>query len=142
MVRSRRFSARRGGRTRALRGAKKAGAYLALGIVLSNCSLWFAPDVRGGRDRDPARELLIVHGAAETLSSAELDEAGAIVGVDNDVIVLGNTPNAIIRCDTADELIVTLSGENAVLVLEETTWADCSSPGGTVSLGETGLEFQ
>ena len=28
------------------------------------------------------------------------------------------------------------------LVLEGTTWADFSSPGGTVRLGETGLEFQ
>ncbi len=121
MVGCRRRSIHRGAGRPTIRAVKVALACLAAGVVLSNCSLWFAPDTREGRDGDPTRELLIVHGAAETLSSAELDEDGAIIGVDDDVLVLGNIPNAIAYGDTEDELLVTLSGENAVLVLDETT---------------------
>ena len=89
----------------------------------ASCSLWNAPPVREGRDPagDPARELLVVHGRAETLSSLTLDETGAVTARNLDLTVLGASPNAITAGAAPSELAVTLSGENAVLFIDESS---------------------
>jgi len=89
----------------------------ALAVAALSCSLWAPPDQPRGRNIFPPGELLVVHGLGETLSAIELDEQGAFLDHDPDIISLGAVPNAL--TSDGDELAVTLSGENSLLFLDK-----------------------
>lgn len=95
---------------------RRAVALLPFLLLVFSCDLWRAPDTGESRTTVPAREILVVHSLAETLSSVELAPEGSFLGGTNDVVRLGSVPNGII--DVGYELAVTLSGENRVLFLD------------------------
>lgn len=94
---------------------------LTIGVLLTvaSCSLWDAPAVDNDRSYDPIVELYIVNSLAETLTAIELDRAGQIVSSQDDAMLLGSVPNDIVA--SGSELVVTLSGENRLLLLDEST---------------------
>ena len=88
-------------------------------LIFSSCTLFFAPEAPVGRESDPERELFVVHSLAETISSVALSDDGTFSAVTPDVQILGAIPNHIIRAD--ELLVVTLSGENALLLVDAST---------------------
>ena len=58
----------------------------------------------------------MVHSLGETLSSIEIDEQGRFIGTTPDLVTLGSVPNAL--TSDGEDLIVTLSGENSLLLLD------------------------
>ena len=88
-------------------------------VSVSGCSLWHAPDVDTDRSYDPIVELLVVNNLAETLTSIELDGAGRFAASQDDAALLGAVPNSIVA--SGAEIVVTLSGENRLLVLDESS---------------------
>lgn len=120
---------------------------LAVGaLTIAGCVDVTTPETAAGRSAadDPALELLIFHGQAETLSTVTLDPRdGSIESITENVQELGAVPNDIVLGDSANEIMITLSGENRVLILEESTLriADAiilptgSNPMASVALG-------
>ncbi|MFO8043154.1 MAG: hypothetical protein R6U25_08135, partial [Alkalispirochaeta sp.] len=98
---------------------------LAVGaLAIAGCVDVTTPETAAGRSAasDPPLELLIFHGQAETLSTVTLDPRdGAIESITENVQELGAVPNDIVLGDSTDEIMITLSGENRVLILEEST---------------------
>ncbi len=101
---------------KSIRALRRSAVVLPLLLSVLSCELWFAPESPDGRSGAPAREILVVHSLAETLSSIELAGDGSFLDSFNDIVHLGSIPNAII--DVGYELVVTLSGENRLLFLD------------------------
>lgn len=89
-------------------------------VSLSGCSLWYAPDVDSDRTYDPIVELLVVNNLAETLTSIELDGSGRFIASQDDAVPLGAVPNDLVV--SGAEIVVTLSGENRLLILDESSF--------------------
>ena len=88
-------------------------------LLLGGCALIQGPEqgAGDGRSTEPDRELFVVHSLAETISSVELGSAGTLGSVRSDLQYLGAVPNHLLR--VGEELIVTLSGQNELLRLDE-----------------------
>lgn len=104
--------------------ARRAPVCVALIAILyiTGCSLVTAPGSIGERAGDPARELFVVHSLAETLSAVELAGDGSFVSAQDDVSYLGAIPNDATRVE--ESILVTLSGQNELLLLEESSLAE------------------
>ena len=102
------------------RSAFRLGLLTLFSVLFSTaCSFWAAPELQSRRQYDPIIELFVVNNLAETLTSIELDRSGRFIGTQDDIAILGSVPNGIIS--TGSELLVTLSGENRLLFLDEST---------------------
>ncbi|MFP4535719.1 MAG: hypothetical protein ACLFNP_08360 [Spirochaetaceae bacterium] len=90
-------------------------------LLLGGCTFFDGSggEASDGRSADRDRELFVIHSLAETISSVELTSDGSLGDVQNDVQTLGAVPNQILR--VGEELIVTLSGQNELLRLDEST---------------------
>lgn len=90
-------------------------------LALTGCSLIGSSEegAGDGRSVDPDREIFVIHSLAETISSVELSADGTFGPVHSDIQYLGAVPNHIFRYE--DELITTLSGQNELLRLDEST---------------------
>lgn len=109
---------------RGSRVAKMVGVAAALALMATACVDVTAPETRSGRSASDDRplEILVFHGLAETLSTVTLDAVdGGIAEITDNVRELGAVPNDITFGDTAGEILITVSGENRVLVLDEST---------------------
>jgi hypothetical protein len=116
--------ARRG--TWVFRAGAAALIPLLLGTLtlLGGCDLRTAPEIPSGRPAgdDAAVELFLFHGLAETLSTVSINPAdGSMHLLRENVRELGSVPNDIRSGATAAEILVTLSGENRLIVLDEST---------------------
>lgn len=117
-------SRHRASRNRRIRGVRTYLALVAIGVLVSGCDAVLVPDTSDGRSTGDDRpvELFVVHGLAETLSAVAIDApTGGLTAVDENIRLLGAVPNAIAPGDQNSELLVTISGENRVLVLDEST---------------------
>ena len=92
-----------------------------LALLFAGCSVFSnAEDAASdGRSLDRDRELFVIHSLAETISSVELASDGSLADVQADVQYLGAVPNHVLRF--GEELVVTLSGQNELLRLDEST---------------------
>jgi hypothetical protein len=138
------------GRIGALRGPGPGGTLppviiLVFVLVVGGCSAVNAPDVASGRpvDEDVAVELFLFHGLAETLSTVSIKPGdGTFLALRENVRELGSVPNDIRPGATPDEILVTLSGENRLLVLDESTlvtWSEVVLPTGTNPMAAAAL---
>ncbi len=96
-------------------------AIVALNLLFTACPLLDTPVEATGRSGDPGAEVLVVHSLAETVTSVAIDADGSPTTVVNDVTLLGSVPNDIVETD--GRYAVTLSGENALLLIDTTTLA-------------------
>jgi hypothetical protein len=97
---------------------------MVFALVVGGCSAVNAPDVASGRPvaEDVAVELFLFHGLAETLSTVSINPGdGTFLALSENVRELGSVPNDIRPGAKPDEILVTLSGENRLLVLDEST---------------------
>jgi hypothetical protein len=98
---------------------------------VTGCDLWDPPRETSSRRYDPIVELFVVNSLAETLTSIELDGTGRFVGSQDDAAIVGSVPNAIIPFASGAELAITISGQNRVLLLDESTFVTT----GAIDLG-------
>lgn len=99
--------------------SQRYAAFLVVILLVSGCSLFDSSDTSDGRSVDPRREIFVVHSLAETISSVALNGDGSFGSVQPDLQYLGAVPNHILRL--GEELLVTLSGQNELLRLDEST---------------------
>jgi hypothetical protein len=97
----------------------RSAVVLIILLLLSGCSLFDGSGGGDGRNVDPREEIFVVHSLAETISSVALNGDGSFGTVQADVQYLGAVPNHLLRL--GNELLVTLSGQNELLLLEEST---------------------
>lgn len=105
------------------RRVRRGIAVVASACGVAGCSLFVAPaPISDGRSGPPpTRELLVVHGLAQTLGSLELAEDGAPRWWQGNIQTLGSVPSDI--TDGSDSVWVTLSGENRVRTFDRDTLA-------------------